>query len=366
MQVLTQTLTISTIFDATSPTRKHSRSPLSPIAPPNRFAPHKKSIRQVALENKQRLANTGGNNIVIGDLTLRRRGVKLWGHRMEEPPSPRNDKPVRGFSWIRGQPIGRGAHGRVYLGLNATTGEMIAVKQIDISRRGGAAKAGVDSHSLRCLERDMESMKAVRHSNLIEYFGLEEGIDGIVSIFMEYEPGTSIRALVLKHGKFDADTVKSFTSQVLDGLAYLHSGGLLHGGLKSTNILVGVSGVCKIEGLGCPEGCSPCNLWTAPEIIKTKYKAYDAKVDIWSTGCVVLEMWDGRRPWFGLEAVAVMYKLHCETLRPPVSADLGLTSVAEDFMEKCLAINPADRMRATELRRHPYLDLSPDWVFQGF
>ena len=48
--------------------------------------------------------------------------------------------------------------------------------------------------------------------------------------------------------------------------------------------------------------------WMAPEVINTQKKGYNFKVDIWSVGCVVLEMWAGKRPWTGEEMVAVMFK----------------------------------------------------------
>jgi serine/threonine protein kinase len=48
----------------------------------------------------------------------------------------------------------------------------------------------------------------------------------------------------------------------------------------------------------------------APEVVNPQGKGYNFKVDIWSVGCVVLEMWAGMRPWQGDEAVAVMFKVN--------------------------------------------------------
>lgn len=49
----------------------------------------------------------------------------------------------------------------------------------------------------------------------------------------------------------------------------------------------------------------------APEVVKTNKRGYTFKIDIWSIGCIVLEMWAGRRPWNDEEAVSVMYKVRC-------------------------------------------------------
>ncbi len=46
--------------------------------------------------------------------------------------------------------------------------------------------------------------------------------------------------------------------------------------------------------------------WMAPEVINSKGKGYNSKIDIWSVGCVVFEMWTGQRPWSGQEAMAVL------------------------------------------------------------
>ena len=49
--------------------------------------------------------------------------------------------------------------------------------------------------------------------------------------------------------------------------------------------------------------------WMAPEVVNTGKRDYNSKVDIWSVGCVVLEMWSGERPWRKVEAVAVAVKV---------------------------------------------------------
>jgi serine/threonine protein kinase len=90
--------------------------------------------------------------------------------------------------------------------------------------------------------------------------------------------------------------------------------------LKADNILVEMSGVCKISDFGISKRTDDGSggaftalqgtvFWMAPEVINTQKKGYNFKIDIWSVGCVVLEMWAGMRPWMGDEAVAVMFKV---------------------------------------------------------
>ena len=53
--------------------------------------------------------------------------------------------------------------------------------------------------------------------------------------------------------------------------------------------------------------------WMAPEVIDASKKGYNSKIDIWSVGCVVFEMWTGQRPWNGKEAMAVLLQVCSQT-----------------------------------------------------
>lgn len=95
--------------------------------------------------------------------------------------------------------------------------------------------------------------------------------------------------------------------------------------IESGNILVEMNGICKISDFslatktgGIEEGARNVALlgtiyWMAPETINTN-SGYNIKSDIWSLGCVVLEMWGGMRPWIGDEMVNVMFKVRCIVL----------------------------------------------------
>jgi len=82
--------------------------------------------------------------------------------------------------------------------------------------------------------------------------------------------------------------------------------------------------------------------WMAPEVINTQRSGDKFKVDIWSVGCVVLEMWAGVRPWMGEEMLAVMFKLYQSKQPPPVPEDVVLLVEADDFRRKCFAMYVSD------------------------
>jgi mitogen-activated protein kinase kinase kinase len=112
-------------------------------------------------------------------------------------------------------------------------------------------------------------------------------------------------------------------------------------------------------------------------------RTYSGKVDIWSLGCVVLEMWSGKRPWGEMEQVAAMFEvsprcfpylqrntdemqLFNKRARPPLPPDIHLSPLALDFMnDRCLAKDPRDRPVAVDLLNHPFiLEVDSRWTFK--
>ncbi|KAJ7198255.1 kinase-like domain-containing protein [Mycena pura] len=371
---------IEAISGGTSPTSTDQMIPVpAPPAPTvaDKGRIHgKKSIRLVAQERRRYIDRTSP--------IQPKRSTKLWGSWVEEvdmstlPESPSSSDGPTGitFKWVRGELIGRGTYGRVYLALNVTTGEMMAVKQVESPRTASDWNDSRQTSVVQALKFESETLKVLDHPNIVQYLGFEETPTNL-SIFLEYVPGGSIGSCLHKYGKFEEDVTKSFTSQILAGLEYLHSKGIVHGDLKSDNILVETTGVCKISDFGTLKRTDDRNdehtamqgtvFWMAPEVIITQ-KKYNSKIDIWSIGCVMLEMWAGTRPWSGDEIVAVMFKVRqlSQSKQPPVPEGLKLTSQANDLRLKCFAINPEDRPTAAELRKHPYLTLTPGRVFDGF
>ncbi|KAI9512820.1 kinase-like protein [Russula earlei] len=356
---------------------------------------HKKSIRVVAEEHNLRQDRTSRMQSSSAANVFRKRSTKLWDSRVEEvmpgqitsgmpsiPDSPSASgsgtiapKPI--FKWVRGELIGKGNFGRVYMALNFTTGEMIAVKQVEIPRTASDKNDSRQVTVVEALKLESETLKDLDHPNIVQYLGFEE-TPNFLSIFLEYVPGGSVGSCLRKYGRFDENVTKYFTEQILSGLEYLHSKGILHRDLKADNILVEKTGVCKISDFGISKRTDDINeqnvltamqgtvFWMAPEVVNTGKRGYNSKVDIWSVGCVVLEMWAGERPWRKEEAMAVIVKLYSSKQAPPIPSGITLSPQADDFRRNCFAVDPNERPSAAELRKHKYLIRPQGWVFSDF
>lgn len=266
---------------------------------------------------------------------------------------PKEDTPKRQatFKIIRGELIGKGTYGRVYLGMNATTGEFLAVKQVEVNQKTALHDKERIKEMVAALDQEIDTMQHLEHSNIVQYLGCERK-EFSISIYLEYIAGGSVGSCLRKHGKFEESVVKSLTRQTLEGLAYLHAEGILHRDLKADNILLDLDGTCKISDFGISKksddiyGNDVTNsmqgsvFWMAPEVVRAQGQGYSAKVDIWSLGCVVLEMFAGRRPWSREEAIGAIFKLGSLNQAPPIPDDVSSTASVSglNFMYDCFQV----------------------------
>ncbi|KVI04718.1 Protein kinase, catalytic domain-containing protein [Cynara cardunculus var. scolymus] len=188
-----------------------------------------------------------------------------------------------------------------------------------------------------------------------------EQVDDKLYIYLEYVSGGSIYKLLQDYGQFGELAIRSYTQQILSGLAYLHAKNTIHRDIKGANILVDPNGRVKladfgmakhIKGQACPLSFKGSPYWMAPEIIKNS-SGSNLAVDIWSLGCTVLEMATTKPPWSQYEGVAALFKIG-NSKELPVIPD-HLSDEGKDFVRQCLQRNPALRPSAAQLLDHCFV-----------
>lgn len=275
------------------------------------------------------------------------------------PPIPKDtDPPIR---WRKGELIGCGAFGRVYMGMNLGSGELLAVKQVLIAANG-ASKEKAQAH-VQELEEEVKLLKDLSHPNIVRYLGTVREDDSL-NILLEFVPGGSISSLLGKFGAFPEAVLRTYTKQLLLGLEYLHKNGIMHRDIKGANILVDNKGCIKLADFGASKqvvelatisgakSMKGTPYWMAPEVILQTGHSFSA--DIWSVGCTFIEMATGKPPWSQqYQEVAALFHIGTTKSHPPIPEQLSVE--AKDFLLKCLQKEPNLRPTASELLKHPFV-----------
>ncbi|GMH60327.1 hypothetical protein TrST_g5641 [Triparma strigata] len=266
---------------------------------------------------------------------------------------------VRKGKWRKGQKIGSGSFGTVYLGMNEASGTLMAIKTMNI--------ANAEQSDIEDLQQEIDVMRILSHPNIVRYFGAElDDEEGSLNIFQEWVPGGSVASLLSRLGAFSVNVVKSYLKQTLSGLAYLHKNHIIHRDMKGANLLVDNNGTVKLADFGASKKMSDegtlngsqmtasmkgTPYFMAPEVMS--HEKYGRKADMWSTGGVAFQMITGEAPWksLGLRTpVALFYHIQTGDEPPPLPEKVkkecpGLCRI----ILRCFARDPAKRPKALEL-----------------
>ncbi|CAN1219943.1 Mitogen-activated protein kinase kinase kinase ANP1, partial [Linum perenne] len=281
--------------------------------------------------------------------------------RIFTKPSPSSLPAPPPIRYRKGELIGCGAFGHVYMGMNLDSGELLAIKQVLIPANG-ASKEKAQAH-VRELEEEVKLLKNLSHSNIVRYLGTVRE-EASLNILLEFVPGGSISSLLGKFGPFPEAVIRTYTEQLLLGLEYLHNNGIMHRDIKGANILVDNKGCIKLADFGASKqvvelatmtgakSMKGTPYWMAPEVIRQTGHSFSA--DIWSVGCTVIEMATGKPPWSQkYEEVAALFHIGSTKSHPEIPEHLS--DEAKDFLLKCLQKEPNMRLNASELLKHPFV-----------
>ncbi|GME88184.1 unnamed protein product [Ambrosiozyma monospora] len=254
----------------------------------------------------------------------------------------------------------------------------MAVKQVDLPK---SSTENSKISMIDALKLEMSLLKELNHENIVRYLGSSSDAQRLY-IFLEYIPGGSVSSMLNTYGPFEEPLVRNFITQVLIGLRYLHGEGIIHRDIKGANILIDINGTVKISDFGISKKIpdevkddsspnTPKSLteeqaatstkkkraslqgsvyWMAPEVVKQI--AYTDRADIWSVGCLIVEMYSGKHPYPGFSQMQAIFRIGTLTL-PDIPNNA--TDTAKEFLALTFETDYTKRASAVELLKHPFI-----------
>ena len=247
--------------------------------------------------------------------------------------------------------IGQGGCGKVYLAKNKITSDKCAIKRVTTE----------NALSNKYLTDEINTMKAVKKvPGVIQYIDSFKKQD-TTNIVMEHINGWDLQSIV-ENLELEERVIASLSKSILQSLQQVHARQIIHRDIKCGNVMLTKDGETKLIDFGyathCPEnghvksGKIGSMFWMAPEI--SQRKAYNEKSDIWSFGIMVMEMFLGDPPYYNSdetnEDIANRLAFGDVPMAETMSCEL------QEFVQRCLAIDPEDRPSAEELLNDKFLD----------
>lgn len=272
--------------------------------------------------------------------------------------------------WMKGALIGQGSFGSVYLALHAVTGELLAVKQVEAPSPGANSQSDARKKSMiDALKREISLLRDLQHPNIVQYLGASSSAEHL-NIFLEYVPGGSVQTMLNSYGALREPLIRNFVRQIVTGLAYLHGREIIHRDIKGANILVDNKGGIKISDFGISKKIEASNIlggagnnknrpslqgsvfWMAPEVVKQT--SYTRKADIWSLGCLVVEMMTGTHPFPDCSQLQAIFKIGGAKISPTIPDHAS--EEAQIFLKSAFEVDHTKRPSAEELLFSPFLN----------
>jgi eukaryotic-like serine/threonine-protein kinase len=252
-----------------------------------------------------------------------------------------------GTGWSIAGELGTGATSRVYLATRASDGQRVVVK---VMKSGAAARERAKFFLL-----EMQVLQKMKHPNVVPISDAGEA-QGVLFFAMPFIDGETIRQRLSREGAFPMSDATRFARDIALALAHVHSHGVVHRDVKPDNILLGPSAAVLLDfgHARAPAMMSSADSrdakkyivgtanYVSPEQVAGRRVA-DSRSDLYSLGCVLLEMLTGQLPFAASSARESMQRRLDEpppdvrALRPDVPDELA------QVLKRSLVADPAER-----------------------
>eukprot|EP00826_Nyctotherus_ovalis_P030732 TRINITY_DN2453_c0_g4_i4.p1 TRINITY_DN2453_c0_g4~~TRINITY_DN2453_c0_g4_i4.p1 ORF type:complete len:383 (+),score=90.52 TRINITY_DN2453_c0_g4_i4:881-2029(+) len=248
--------------------------------------------------------------------------------------------------------LGKGTFGKVNLAVHKLSGKLVAIKSLHKNYLS-------NSKNHERFKNEIEILRNLKHKNVLRLYETFSTEDYLVLV-MELCSGGDLLSYVRKRRKVPEELAKVTFRQIMEGLRYCHSKGIIHCDIKLDNILLDEYGHVKVGDFGVSKkvdkgkyliGKCGTPIYIAPEVLDGKEGYEGERIDVWSAGVVLYAMIYGDFP-FKADSIPELEKVI-------LAGKYSLTNVASrelnDLLKRILRSNPEERITIPEILAHPWM-----------
>jgi Protein kinase domain len=241
--------------------------------------------------------------------------------------------------------LGTGATSRVDKARDTLIGRAVAVKTF-----GTGFGNGFEQQFLR----EAQMVGQLSHPSIVQLYDVGTNPDGTHYLVMEYVAGNTLEHL-LTQSVVPLRRACAWAADLANALSLAHRAGIVHGDIKTGNILVTEDSKVKLGDFGIARFAAQISgsgnvlgtpAYLSPEQIQGEKQ--DQRSDLFSLGIVLYEMATGKRPFDGTSLPAVCAQILSTNVIPPSQHDPALPAAFDHIISRCLAKNPADRFQSSD------------------
>ncbi|XP_045066429.1 TRAF2 and NCK-interacting protein kinase-like isoform X14 [Coregonus clupeaformis] len=264
--------------------------------------------------------------------------------------------------------VGNGTYGQVYKGRHVKTGQLAAIKVMDVT--------GDEEEEIKA-EINMLK-KYSHHRNIATYYGAfvkknPPGIDDQLWLVMEFCGAGSVTDLIknTKGNSLKEEWIAYICREILRGLTHLHQHKVIHRDIKGQNVLLTENAEVKLVDFGVSAQLDRTvgrrntfigtPYWMAPEVIacdENPEATYDFKSDLWSLGITAIEMAEGAPPLCDMHPMRALFLIPRNPA--PRLKSKKWSKKFQSFIESCLVKSHGQRPNTEQLLKHPFIRELPN------